>query len=198
MSRGLADLVRFHQTGRFALVEQILQILQENGLLLIEFVAGFGHGQGFGQAPFDGIEVGKDQLGIDHLDVAQGIDVARHMDNVVVLEAAHHMGDGVDLADVAEKLVAESLALAGPGHQAGDIDEFHLGIDLVFGLDQGGQGIEPPVGHRHHADIGFDGAERVVGRLDAGGGKGVEYGRFADIGQADNAAAESHGASGES
>ena len=47
--------------------------------------------------------------------------------HVAVLEAAQHVGDGVDLADVGEELVAQALALAGAAHQAGDVDEFELG-----------------------------------------------------------------------
>ena len=45
------------------------------------------------------------------------------MHDVVVLEAAHHVRDGVGLADVREELVAEALALRGAGDQAGDVDE---------------------------------------------------------------------------
>jgi len=38
------------------------------------------------------------------------------MDHVIVLETAHDMGDGVSLADVGEKFVAQPLALARPRH----------------------------------------------------------------------------------
>ena len=49
------------------------------------------------------------------------------------------------------------------------------------------------VRHRHHADVGLDRAEREIGRGDARLGQGVEEGRLADIGQADDAAFDSHG-----
>jgi hypothetical protein len=49
------------------------------------------------------------------------------------------------------------------------------------------------VGHFDDADVGLDGAEGVVLGGDAGLGEGVEEGRFADVGQADDAALESHG-----
>ena len=53
--------------------------------------------------------------------------------------------------------------------------------------------VEARVGHRDVADIGLDGAERIVGRLRRRRlGQGVEKGRLADIGQADNAAFETH------
>ena len=52
-----------------------------------------------------------------------GVDPAVDMGDVGILEAAHHMGDGVDLADGGEELVAEPFALRGALHQAGDVDE---------------------------------------------------------------------------
>ena len=74
-------------------------------------------------ALFQAVEIGQHQLGLDRLDVGDRIDPAFDMGDVVVLEAAHHMGDGVDLADVGEELVAEPLAFRGAAHQAGDVDE---------------------------------------------------------------------------
>src|SRR5690554_1425428 len=46
------------------------------------------------QLLFAAFQVGEDQLQIDDLDIALGIDVVGHVDHVVVIEAAHHMGDG--------------------------------------------------------------------------------------------------------
>ena len=69
------------------------------------------------------VEIGQHQLGLDRLDVGDRIDAALDVGDVVVLEAAHHMRDGVDLADVGEELVAEALALGGAAHQPGDVDE---------------------------------------------------------------------------
>ena len=78
-------------------------------------------------APFEAFEIGEHQLGFDGFDIADRIDRAFDMDDIAVIEAAHDMGDRVDLADMAEKLVAEPLAAGGPAHQPGDIDEFELG-----------------------------------------------------------------------
>ena len=54
--------------------------------------------------------------------------------DVRILEAAHHLDDGVDLADVGEELVAEPLALARALHQAGDVHELDGGRDDDVGL----------------------------------------------------------------
>ena len=63
-------------------------------------------------AALEAFEIGQHQLGLDRLGVADRIDRALDMDDVAVGEAAHHMGDRIDLADMAEKLVAEPLAAA--------------------------------------------------------------------------------------
>ena len=56
------------------------------------------------------------------------------MVHVLVLEAAHHLDDRVDLADVGQKLVAEPLALARPLDQPGDVDELDRRRDHHVGL----------------------------------------------------------------
>ncbi len=84
------------------------------------------------QPALEAVEVGQHQLGLHHLDVAQRIDRALHVSDVAVLETAQHVDDGVDLADVGEKLVAETLALRGTPDQPGDIDEFQVvGMVLI-------------------------------------------------------------------
>ena len=74
-------------------------------------------------------EVGQHQLGFDRLGVRYRIDTALDMGDVVILEAAQHMHDGVDLADVGEELVAEPFALRGAAHETGDVDEIDAGRD---------------------------------------------------------------------
>ena len=51
-------------------------------------------------APLEALEVGQHQLGLDRLGVGDRIDRALDVGDVAVLEAAQHMHDGVDLADV--------------------------------------------------------------------------------------------------
>ena len=139
------------------------------------------------------VEVGQHQFGLDDLGVAHRVDVARDMCHVAVLEAAQHMGDGVDLADIGQELVAQALALGGALHQAGDVDELELGVDDLGRGRDGRELVEPRIGHGDAADIGLDGAERIVGRLRRlGGGERIEQGRLADIGQADDSTVETH------
>ena len=64
---------------------------------------------------------------VDDLDVTLGVDAVGYVDDVLILEAAHHVGDGIGLADVGEELVAQAFTLGGARHQAGDVDELHGG-----------------------------------------------------------------------
>ena len=115
------------------------------------------------------------------------------MHHIRVFKTAHHLRDGIGFADVGQKLVAQAFAFGGPGHQAGNVHKFHYGGQNALGLDDVSQRLQARVRHFHHAHVGFNGAEGVVGRFDTGFGQGVEKGRFADVGQADDAAFETHG-----
>lgn len=82
----------------------------------------------------DRIEVGKKELRLNGRDVAQRIDGAVHVGDVLVLEAAHHLDDGGALADVGQELVAQSLTLARALDEAGDVDEIDEGVNGFLGL----------------------------------------------------------------
>ena len=118
---------------------------------------------------FEAVEIGQHQFGFDDFDVGNRIDAAFDMGDVVVLEAAQHMGDGVDLADIGEKLIAEPLAFRRAAHQAGDVDEGQPRRHDDRRLGEFGQRVEPLVRHRDLADIRLDGAERIIRRLRGGG-----------------------------
>ena len=73
------------------------------------------------------------------------------------------MDDGVALADVAEKLVAEAGTLTGTLDKAGNVDELDDGRRLFVGLPDFGQLVQPCIGHRHDAGVRLDRAEGIVG-----------------------------------
>ena len=115
------------------------------------------------------------------------------MHDIAIGETAQDMGNGVDLANMPEKLVAEALAAGGAADQPGDIDKFQLGRDDLGRFAEARGDIEPFVGNRHSPEIWLDRAERVIRRLGRGGrGQRIEERGFADIRQSDNAAAETH------
>ena len=87
------------------------------------------------------------------------------MDHVRILKAAHHVHDGVHLADIGQELVAQALALGRSLYQARDVHELDNRRGHLRGMVHVRQKAQPLVRHRHHAHIRVDGAERVVGRL---------------------------------
>ena len=99
-----------------------------------------------------------------------------HVHDVLVVKAADHVDDGVRLADVGQELVAQALALAGALDKAGDVHELDDRRGLLLGLIHLRQLVQPLVRHGHHAHVGVDGAEGVVGALGPGVGDGVEQG----------------------
>ena len=114
--------------------------------------------------------------------------------DVVILEAAQHVDDGIDLADVGKELVAQAFALAGAFHQPRDVHEGELRGDDLGALADGGQLFQPFVRHGDLAHIGLDRAEGIVrGLRGLRLRESIEKRRLADIGQADDTAFETHG-----
>ena len=110
-----AFLVRERDRARRpALVERRAQLLQRVDARLRVLVAALGHALVAGDGLVDRFEVGQRQFGIDGLDVGDRIDLVGDVDHVRVLEAAHHVRDRIDLADVGEELVAQALAAGAP------------------------------------------------------------------------------------
>ena len=99
---------------------------------------------------------------VDDLDVPHRVNIPGHVDDVRVLEAAHDVDERVHLADVAEELVAQTLAVRRPLHQAGDVHELEGRRDERVDLGDLAELRQTRVRHAHHAEVGFDGAERVI------------------------------------
>ena len=136
---------------------------------------------------FDRFKVGQHQFGVDDFDVAHRVHAARDMDDVRVLEAAHDVHDGVHLADVAQKLVAQALAVRRAFHQAGDVHEFNRRRDERVDFGDLGERFEPRVRDGDDAEVRLDGAERVILRRRlVRTGDGVKERGFPDVGQADD------------
>jgi hypothetical protein len=178
--------------GRLGFIQMRQQLIVDGDQLLGLLVAG---ARLLGVARlglFHRSQIGQGKLGADHFDVGDRIDATRHMHDVFILEAAHHIDDGVGLADVGQKLVAQTLALRRPGDQTGNVDEFDDGREDALRPDDLGELLQTRVRHFDDADIGLDGAERVVLGSDARLGEGIEQGGLADIGQTDDTAFQTH------
>ena len=102
-------------------------------------------------------------------------------------EVTHYLRYGIYLADVREEFISQSLPLGCSRYETRYIYKFYSGrYDLLRGV-QGSQSVLPRVGHSHHADIGINSAEGIIGRFGAVGARErIEECAFADIGQSDD------------
>ena len=185
-----------HQAARrLAFGEVSDQLLQQAFLDHGVLVTALGVTRDFLQLLLAAVEVGEDQFQVDDFDVAFRVDAVGDVNHVLVFEAADHVGDGIGFTDVGQELVAQAFTFRGAGHQACDVDEFHGGRQDALWIDDGRQGFQAWIRHRHDTAVRLDGAEGEVLGRDTGFGQGVEQGGLADVRQADDAAIESHGVS---
>ena len=140
-----------------------------------------------GDGTLNGAVVGQNELRLNGVRVASGVHevalAAGLAHDVGVAEVAHHLADGVAVADVGQELVAQALALAGTLDQACDVHELHRGGHDAGGVDHLGQLVQALVRHVYDADVGVDGGKGVVGRKAALLGQGREQRGLADVGQ---------------
>ena len=141
---------------------------------------------------FKRFEIREHEFRQNYIEVVHRIDPAVDMDDVAILEEPHHVRDRVDVADVAEKLIAEPLSLARAFHKSGDVDELQRGGDDSSGLLQFGEHPEPLIRNRHDSGVRLDRAERKVGRFGAALAQRVEQSGFADIRQSDESTGKTH------
>jgi hypothetical protein len=169
-----------------AFIERVLDPAADRILLAGLLAAGLGDLGELHDALLDDLEIGKAELRLDDLDVAQRVDAALDMRDVRVLEAAHDMGDRIDLADVLEELVAKALALRRALDEARDVHEAHRGRRRLLRIIHLVQHLEPRIRHRDDTDIRLDRAEREIRGLRARLRDGVEKRALADIRQTDD------------
>ena len=131
--------------------------------------------------PSTDCKIGQHQLGVDRFDVADRIDAALDVHHVFILVAADDVQDGVDVAQVAQELVAQPFALRRAAHQAGDVDQLKNGRDDLLRLDVAVDRRQPRIGNRHRADVRLDRAERIVLAGDARRRERVEQRALADV-----------------
>jgi hypothetical protein len=138
-------------------------------------------------------QVRQRQLELDYLAVAHRVHRAHHVRDIGILEAAHHVHDGVRLADVREELVAKPFALRRALHEPGDVNELHHRRHGFPWFDDVGNAVQTRVGHFYHPDVRLDGAERVVLGGGARGCQCVEKRGLPHVGKTDDSELQHRG-----
>ena len=141
----------------------------------------------FLHAVADGFHVSEREFGLDRFNISDRIYVAADVDHVFVFKTADNLKNRIDLPDVTEEFIAQSLAVAGPFDDAGDVHQFQHRGDYFLRHDVFGDPVQSIVGHADHAFVRFDGAKRIVF---AGGGFGqrqcVKQSAFANVRESNN------------
>src|SRR5439155_23062915 len=78
------------------------------------------------EPPLGDLQVGEAQLGFDHFQIAERVDLTVRMGDLWLPEGAHHVDDRVDVPDVAEKPVTKALPPVSAPHEARDVDELDV------------------------------------------------------------------------
>ena len=87
------------------------------------------------------------------------------MNDVIVVEAAQHMQDGVCLSDIGEELVSQSFSFASAFHQSGDVYDFDRSWDDTLRMFNFCQFVQAFVRYGDNTYVRLDRTERKVGRL---------------------------------
>lgn len=141
---------------------------------------------------FAGIKVRQRQFGVDNVDIFRRVHFPRDVNNIIVFKTANHMADGFGFTDVGQKLVAKTFTFGRAFHQARDIHELHGGRQDALRFDDFSQLVQTRIGHRYDTGVRLNGTEGEVGRFNTRFGERIEQGGFADVGQTDDTAFESH------
>ena len=107
--------------------------------------------------------------------------------HVFIFVTADDVQNGIHVAQVAEKLVAEPFAPRCAPHQPGDIDQLKNGRNDFLRFDVAVDRRQPRIGNRHGADVRLDRAKRIVLAGDAHGRERVEQRALSDVRQSDDA-----------
>jgi len=105
---------------------------------------------------------------------------------VGVVEATENVDDGITLSDITQELVAQTLTLRGPFHEARDIYDLTRRRHDAPRVYEFRQLIQSLIRDRNLSHLCVDGAKREVGCLRLGAGQTVEQCRFAHVWQAHN------------
>ena len=114
------------------------------------------------------------------------------MSDIVVVETAKHVKDGIGFTNIGQELVAEAFTLRCTLHQAGNINYFNRCGDYSLWIAKLGELVQALVGHSDNAHIRFDSAEREISRLRLGIRQAIEKSRLTDVRQTDDTTFKCH------
>lgn len=132
----------------------------------------------------DELDILDAKLLADDGQITYGIDIALDVDNLGIIEAAHHLEDGINSTDVRQERVTQTGTSRGTTSQTGNIVDSQVGGNLRLGLVVVDEPVVPLIGNDDTGLFGVNGGIREVGRVTQRGlGDGLEESGFADVGK---------------
>ena len=126
------------------------------------------------------------QLSVYDFFITYRVNTSVYVDNVAVVKTPEHMYDSVTLTYVAQKLVAQTLSLAGSLDETGYVNDVTYCWHDTSRMNEFSELREPLIRHTHLSELSVDGAEREIGCLSLCARQTIEQCRFAHIRQTNN------------
>ncbi|CRK18840.1 hypothetical protein BN1708_003185 [Verticillium longisporum] len=156
----------------------------------------------------DELDIFQSELLADDVQITRGVDVTLDVNNLSIVEGAHHLEDGIDGTNVGQEGVAETSTGRGTAGQTGNVIDGQVGGDTRLGVVLLAQPVVARIGDDDAGLLGVDGgvgevlhlgqsmsrevhgatgtAERTYSRVaEVALGDGLKEGGFADVGKAD-------------
>src|SRR5437667_143930 len=129
-------------------------------------------------------QIGQHKLGVDNFDVFNRSDRSTDMMNVTILEAANHLHNRIDFANVTKKLVAETFARTRPFNEPSDINELDRGRYNFLRMRDLSKSRQTRIWHGDDADVRIDRTKGIIlGWRFMCARTGVKKRRLADVRQ---------------
>lgn len=125
-------------------------------------------GQGL-ESLLNELDILDTQLLADDGQIPNRVDITLNVDNLSIIEAAHHLEDGIDGTDVRQERVTETGTGGSSAGQTGDIVDSQVSGHLRLGLVVLAEPVEPLIGDNDAGLFGVNGGIGEVGRVTQGG-----------------------------
>ena len=116
----------------------------------------------FRKCILESLQVRQHELGLNRVNVGNWIDLATDMDHVVIFEASNNLQDRVDLANMTQELIPQSLPFASSLNDARDVDQLEDRRHDFLRLNELRDSRKAIVRDIHDAFVGLDRAKGVV------------------------------------
>jgi len=107
-------------------------------------------------------QIGQNKLGVDHFDIANGINRCADVMNIRIFKAADNLHDCVHLSNVMQELIAEAFARVRPFHETSNINELNRRRHDLLRVRYRGEFCQASVRHSHDAHVWVNRTKGII------------------------------------